>query len=137
LKKVQWAPYEKWFEARFQTLSTAAELSGPLDSTMDARHWRDREDGLVGGAEVLLGVQRERGLPTPARGVIDFWDRPYRTVADAVPRALLADVSEQRLARLPLGIGSIEQWVDNVDVLSRPDRRGALTAAYRLWAGTG
>jgi hypothetical protein len=51
--------------------------------------------------------------------VIPFWDRPYRGIDEAVPRALLAELPDPELSRLPLGIGPIEQWVDNTDVLSK------------------
>jgi hypothetical protein len=66
--------------------------------------------------------------------VTAFWDRPYRTVNHAIPRALLADVTDPHVTRLPVGIGSIEQWADNVDILAHPDRRDALRAIYRAWA---
>ncbi|MGH3682320.1 MAG: hypothetical protein ACRDT2_18960, partial [Natronosporangium sp.] len=64
----------------------------------------------------------------------------YRTVAEAVPQALLATVTDPALSRLPVLAGSVEQWVDSVDVLTRPDHRATLTVAYRAWldaAGVG
>jgi hypothetical protein len=68
--------------------------------------------------------------------VIPFFDRPYRTVDQAVPHGLLAAVTDPDVARLPM-VGSIEQWVDSTDVLSSPGRRAALQTAYRAWAETG
>jgi hypothetical protein len=85
---------------------------------------------------VLLRAQRARGLPAPAAAVTPFWSRPYRTVDEAVPRALLAEITDPDVARLPSGIGSLEQWADNVDVLARQGRRALLRAVYRTWAGT-
>lgn len=55
-----------------------------------------------------------------------FWDRPYRTVGDAVARSLLDQVEDPLVRASPSGVGSLEQWVDCVDVLSRPERRRAL-----------
>jgi hypothetical protein len=69
--------------------------------------------------------------------VIPFFDRPYRTVDQAVPQALRASITDLDVARLPPMVGSIEQWVDSTDVLSSPGRRAALQAAYRAWAGAG
>jgi hypothetical protein len=66
--------------------------------------------------------------------VTRFWDRPYRTVSQAVQEALLADITDPRVIRLPTGIGSVEQWASSVDVLSSPTRRSALQGAYREWA---
>lgn len=36
---------------------------------------------------------------------------------------------------MDLGVGSIEQWADNTDILSHPGRRRALRAAYRTLRG--
>jgi hypothetical protein len=80
-------------------------------------------------------VQRDRGLPAPDGAIIPFWDRPYRAVNLAVPEGLLADITDAEVARLPPGIGSIEQWADSVDVLANPGRRAALRAAYLAWIG--
>jgi hypothetical protein len=52
----------------------------------------------------------------------------------AIPQALLAEITDPRVATLPVGIGSIEQWTDNVDILAHPDRRRALRTIYRTWA---
>ena len=123
----QWAPYPKWFEAGFARLGLARLLRGPLDAAATAKAWREREDALVAAIEVLAQAQRDRGLPTPERAVVPFWDRPYRTINDDLVNNL-GDWS----TGLPL-VGSIEQWVDNTDILARPENRPAVIAAYRAW----
>lgn len=65
--------------------------------------------------------------------MIPFFDRPYRTVDQAVPAALLGGITNPDVARLPPLIGAIEQWADSTDVLSSPGRRAALQAVYRAW----
>jgi hypothetical protein len=130
----QWAPYAKWRGTAFRALSMAADLSGPLVAATTAPGWRGRENGLAEACEVLLTAQRARGLPAPASAVTRFWDRPYRTVSQAVPEALLAGITDPGVIRLPASIGSIEQWVSSVDVLASPARRFALQDAYRRWA---
>ncbi|MGH3251239.1 MAG: DUF4037 domain-containing protein [Trebonia sp.] len=132
----RWAPYAKWRGTAFRSLPVAATL-GPLLDAAAAPRWREREDALAAACEMLLDIQRERGLPAPGSAVIPFFDRPYRTVGQAVPRGLLADVTDPDVARLPPMAGSVEQWVDSTDVLSSPGRRAALRAAYRAWAETG
>jgi hypothetical protein len=42
-----------------------------------------------------------------------------------------------QVARLPAGIGSIEQWASNVDLLAHPERRRALRTICQTWAGPG
>jgi hypothetical protein len=133
----QWPPYPKWRGTVFQALDVAADLADHLAAAAAAPGWRDRGSGLAEACEVLLNAQRALGLPTPAPAVIRFWDRPYRTVADAVSQALLADITDPDLAGLPALVGSIEQWASSVDVLASPGRRSALRAAYRALAGVG
>lgn len=130
----RWAPYAKWRGTVFRSLPVAARL-GPLLDAAVAPGWREREDALAAACEVLLDLQRDRGLPAPESAVIPFFSRPYRTVDPAVPRGLLAGITDPDVARLPEMVGSIEQWVDSTDVLSSPGRRPAVQAAYRAWAG--
>ena len=132
----RWAPYGKWRGTVFRTLPVAASLSGLL-AAATSQGWRDRESALAVAAEALLSVQRDRGLPAPDAAAVPFWDRPYRAINLAVPAGLLADIADAEVARLPPGIGSIEQWADSVDVLASPGRRSALQAAYLAWIGAG
>jgi hypothetical protein len=130
----QWPPYAKWRGTAFRALRFAADLAGPLAAAVTAPGWHDRESSLADACEMLLNVQRARGLPAPTSAVTRFWDRPYRTVDQAVQEALLAGITEPQVTGLPAGVGSIEQWADSVDVLADPARRSALQAAYRAWA---
>ena len=132
----RWPPYPKWRGTVFRALAVAQDLAGPLAAAAAAPDWRDREGGLAEACEVLLSAQRARGVPAPASAVTRFWDRPYRTVGDAVSQALLADITDPLVTSLPL-IGSIEQWASSVDILSSPGRRSALRAAYSVLADAG
>jgi hypothetical protein len=131
----RWAPYAKWRGTIFRSLPVAARL-GPLLDAAAAPQWQERENALAAACEVLLGIQRERGLPAPEPAVIPFFDRPYRTLDLAVPQELLNGITDPDVRRLPPVVGSIEQWVDSTEVLSSPGRRAALQAAYRTWAST-
>ena len=133
----QWPPYAKWRGTAFQALAIAADLARPLAASAAAPDWRDRETSLAEACEVLLSAQRAGGLPAPGSAVTRFWDRPFRTVDDAIAETLLADIADPDVRRLPAGIGSIEQWADNVDVLASPARRRALRSAYRSWTELG
>jgi hypothetical protein len=132
----RWAPYAKWRGTVFRSLPVAAGL-GPLLEAASAPQWRERESALAAACEVLLDIQRERGLPAPETAVVPFFDRPYRTVDQAVPQGLLTGITDPDVALLPPMVGSIEQWVDSADVLSNPGRRAAVQAAYRAWANVG
>jgi hypothetical protein len=125
-----------WRGTVLRSLPVAARLSSLLEATT-APGWRERENALAAACEVLLDIQRERGLPAPETAVIPFFDRPYRTVDRAVPEGLLARITDPGVARLPPMVGSVEQWADSTDVLSSPGRRAALRAAYQAWTGAG
>ncbi|WP_067454989.1 DUF4037 domain-containing protein [Actinomadura macra] len=129
----EWAPYPKWRGTAFGRLDIAPSLDGPLAAAVSASHWREREEGLAEAAETLCALQRRRGLPAPDSAVTSFWDRPFRTVHDRLWTGLLAEVRDPEVAALPPGVGSVEQWIDSVDVLTSGDRRAFLTAAYRAW----
>ena len=131
----QWPPYPKWRGTAFRALPVAADLAGLLTAAA-APDWRDRESALADACETLLDAQRARGLPAPASAVIPFWDRPYRTVDQAVHESLRSAITDPDVSGLP-AIGSVEQWVSSVDVLSSPARRAALQTAYQAWAGPG
>ena len=132
----RWAPYAKWRGTVFRSLPVAARLGPLLDAAAAAPDWRERENALADGCELLLDLQRRHGLPAPGSAVIPFWDRPYRTVDEAVPRTLLAGITDPDVTRLPPLVGAIEQWADSTEVLSSPGRRAALQAAYRSWAAS-
>jgi hypothetical protein len=129
----RWAPYAKWRGTVFRSLPVAGRLGSLLDAAASPG-WRERENALAAACELLLDIQREQGQPAPESAVIPFWDRPYRTVDEAVPRGLLAGITDPDVARLPPMVGSVEQWADSVAVLSSPARRAGLQAAYRAWA---
>ncbi|WP_329519782.1 DUF4037 domain-containing protein [Spirillospora sp. NBC_01491] len=126
----RWAPYGKWRGTVFRGLPVADDLAGPFERALAASGGREREAALAAAAERLLDEQRALGLPAPAAAVAPFWDRPYPGIDDAVWEGLRAAVRDPEVACLPLGAGSVEQWVDNVDVLTDPARRAALQAAY-------
>jgi len=129
----EWAPYDKWLGTRFEALPVAPELRGPLQLATGGGRWQERERGLAEAAQVLLDGQRLRGLPGPDVAVVPFWDRPFAGVHLAMTADLLAGITDPVVSALPAGVGAIEQWVDAVDVLSRPQRRSAVTAAYLHW----
>jgi Domain of unknown function (DUF4037) len=129
----RWAPYAKWRGTVFRSLPAAGTLGPLLDQAVTAPGWREREGALAVACEELLKMQKERMLAAPGPAVVAFFDRAYRTVDQAVPRALLAEVTDPEVARLPPFVGSVGQWADSVDVLSSPGRRADLRPAYRLW----
>jgi hypothetical protein len=85
--------------------------------------WRARESGLVDALRLLSRLQAEVGLPSVEDPVEAFYDRPYRGVREAAVRVLEQSVTDPVVRALPRGVGSPDQWSDNVDVLVRAERR--------------
>ena len=127
----QWEPYEKWREALFARLPGADDLGLLLETAAAAEDWIRREAALSAAVEALARVQRAAGLPTPAAASERFFDRPYRTVPQALAGLLLAQIRDPLLARLRTRVGSVGQWVSSVDALADPAFRAGLVAVYR------
>lgn len=129
----RWPPYEKWLGTALRGWPGGAALADVLEGAMTAARWQDREEAMSSAAEQLLDVQRDRGVPVPRPALNQYWDRPYRHVNPSVIRGLRENIRSPELTGLSVEAGSIEQWVGNVEMLARPERRSALAAAYRTW----
>jgi hypothetical protein len=119
----RWPPYAKWLGTSFTRLPRAGTALEPLREAVAATDWRPREAGLVEALRVLGRLQADAGLPTVEDPVGPFWDRPYRGVRAAAVQVVEASITDSAVRALPRGVGSVEQWSDNVDVLVDAARR--------------
>lgn len=125
----QWAPYSKWRGTLFPRLPLPPELGLCLAEVLAQDHWRARGERLAAALAVLAEVQRKAGLPAPATPCVPFWDRPYLHLDPDLVPGIIAQTESAEVRALPVGLGSIEQRSDNVDLLVYSDRR---RAALRL-----
>jgi hypothetical protein len=132
----QWPPYPKWLGSAFMRLPLATALGAPLAAVLAADRWHERQDALAEALTVLLRAQRDAGLPVPSGSpTTPFFDRPFLGVRDEVASLLLKSVKDPAVRRLPPGVGAVDQWVDNVDVLTRSASRvAAAQASVRMEA---
>lgn len=121
----QWQPYSKWRGTMLRRLPLGRLIADDLHAVIDARRWQDRGAALASALERLAEAQSELGLPTCRPVVVPFWDRPYLQIDQTLVPAILDAVSDAGVRGLPVGVGSIEQQTDNVDVLVDPARRTA------------
>ena len=119
-----WAPYSKWFGTAFEALPNASACTPALKATMSAATWQDRQAHIVNACEQLYELQRATELPTVDCPVIEpFHDRPFQTVSQKVIDAL----TTPPLRGTPIGVGSVDQWTNNVALLTAPALRRART----------
>lgn len=119
----RWPPYAKWLGTSFARLERAEAMTTSLRAALAAGDWHDREEGLADALRRLNHLQAEVGLPTVDDPLETFWDRPFRGVRDAVVAVVVHSIRDPEVRALPRGVGSAEQWSDNVDVLVRPALR--------------
>ncbi|GGF01722.1 DUF4037 domain-containing protein [Mycetocola zhadangensis] len=118
----QWPPYSKWLGTLFSRLPRAGEAMPALHRASSADTWQEREAALAEALTLLHDLQRPLGLPGVDEVFSSFYDRPFLGLG-GVPEALRDSITDPAVRALPVGIGSIEQLSDNVNVLTSPAMR--------------
>ena len=112
-------------------LPVADELTPTLTAVLSARHWQPRQQAAGQALEVLHRAQHATGLPTPRDGATQpFFDRPFLGVRAETVDALMNSITDPLVRRLPPGVGTAEQWINNVNVLTNPLRRVQAARAH-------
>lgn len=122
-----WPPYSKWRGTLFAQLPIAESIGHDLQSVLTAADWRSRTDKVRVALDHLADLQRSVDLPMTDQPVAAFWDRPYLHVAPGLVPAIIDSIEDLAVRRLPVGLGSIDQRTDNVDLLVHPEHRRAAT----------
>lgn len=125
-----WMPYPKWSGLALRHLAGGAQLGEALTAAQAAAHWPDRQRMLSEAIESLAERQRSVGFDLPTPALVPFFDRPFVMPNGEICASLLGGISDRNIRDLPL-FGSIEQWCDNVDLLSYPQRRVRAAALYQ------
>ena len=131
-----WPPYSKWRGSAFGQLTGCAAVAADLGRALDAGDWRARQTALSDALTGLARLQQKTGLPIPQSAVEPFWDRPYIHLNRSLVPELLETVTSPEVQALPVGVGSVEQLTDNVDILTKPSHRRALATSVhtQAWA---
>ena len=127
LQDRKYAPYQKWLGMAFKELSQDDRLAEHLDA---ASHGNEI---ALGEAYLTMAARHNASRLTPAveAEVGAYHDRPARVImADRFSDALRRTVTDTFLRGLPL-IGSVDQIVDNTDVLVDPARYRRLVSLYQ------
>ena len=124
-----WPPYAKWRGSALGNLSGCSAIATDLGRVLATDRWDERQTALGDALTGLARLQRGSGLPAPQSAVQPFWDRPHLHLSRDLVQGVLHRIEDPEVRSLPLGLGSVEQQTDNVDVLVHPERRRRLVGA--------
>jgi len=133
----RWIPYPKWAGTVLRELPIGPTLTGCLEEALAAVDGQARQEKLAEAIECLGRRQADLGLPSVCPAVRPFFDRSSCITTAEIHTHLWEAVGDPDVRQLPVGLGSIEQWCDNVDLLSWSRRRAVATGLYRLLIESG
>ena len=124
-----WVPYPKWSGVALRRLPGGDELDQTLIAAHAATQWPERQRMLCEAIDLVVERHRAAGFDLPTPAVVPFFDRPFVVPDGGIGASLLRGITDEGIRGLP-PIGSIEQWCDNVDLLSHPERRLRAVGLY-------
>lgn len=128
----QYIPYSKWFGTGFSRLACAPRLLPVLQGVLAAATWLDREAPLCQAYKMVAEMHNAlRITPPVTTQPTHYFGRPFRVIhGDQVAHEIQKSVRDDRVRSLPPEIGSVNQFLVSVDVLTRSDFRQKLRGLY-------
>ncbi|HYM14260.1 MAG TPA: DUF4037 domain-containing protein [Dehalococcoidia bacterium] len=126
----RYPPYMKWLGTAFSRLQCAADVAPALERALAAHTFAERETALAAAYRLVGERQNALGItprvdPEPRR----FYGRPFLvSAATEFVTACRSRIDDPRLRSLPL-VGSIDQFADSTDLLTRPRTTSTVVAA--------
>jgi len=120
----EYAPYAKWFGTAFDKLPISIPLTPILWDVLNSDSWRKREGALGRGYLALMEFHTNLMVPEESFSTLEFFhNRPF-TVPNGsrIAEALLSEITDPEVKRLPRHLGNVDQISDNTDVLEDPHR---------------
>jgi hypothetical protein len=116
----QFAPYHKWFGSAFQQLAIAPKLMPIIEAALNSSEWHQIETHLTKAYLLAAQAHNDLGItPFIEPGVSHFHNRPFLVPhAARFVTALLERIQDPSIKALPPHVGSIDQIVDNTDILT-------------------
>jgi UDP-2,3-diacylglucosamine pyrophosphatase LpxH len=139
LMEKQYAPYTKWLGTAFSRLKIGRKLTPVLQEVLAAKTWKAREKKLARAYAIVArqhnALKLTKPLPT---NVSKYYDRPYFVIhGDAFATSIRESIKDPKLKRMTTNAGSIDQFVDNHDLLQHLSVLRRLRVVYeegrRVW----
>ncbi|MFD7501494.1 DUF4037 domain-containing protein [Streptomyces sp. NPDC059850] len=130
LMERRYPPYGKWLGSAFARTAQAPALAPVLTAALAATDWHDREHHMARAYEAVATAHNQLGLTDPVDPTTrPYHSRPFQVLhAERFAQALTTRIADPAIRSLPT-IGAVDQFVDNTDVLSHPERARAATHA--------
>ncbi|SCD51222.1 protein of unknown function [Streptomyces sp. DvalAA-43] len=122
LMKRRYPPYSKWLGSAFARTAQAPALTPVITAALAATDWRTREYHLAGAYEAVAVAHNQLGLTDPVDPATrPYHSRPFQVLhAERFTAALRVNITNPTISSLP-AMGTVDQFIDSTDVLSRPE----------------
>ena len=133
LMERKYAPYTKWFGTAFSELECASELSPIFRDVLSSSMWKERESNFARAYRVIARMHNALKITRPIlEDVSNYHGRPYEVFE---PPDLLRDIvtsfTDEEVKAIKHGLGSVNQFVDSTDQLSKNPLVAMLKMVYK------
>lgn len=134
MQEKTYIPYNKWFGKGFQQLNCSQELEPLLLKTVQASSFEEKEDYLSLCYQKIAQQHNALKLTdflTPTTSF--YYTRPYQVIrGERFASALKNQIQDSTLTHLSLDIGTVNQYLDSTDLLTRPNICQQLKHMYSI-----
>jgi hypothetical protein len=119
----RYAPYSKWFGTAFNRLDCASALNPILQNVLEANDWKTRELPLVEAYQFVAAMHNDLKITEPlSTDSSNYYGRPYQVIfTDRIAAAIHKEIRHPQIKGLPPNLGSINEIVNNIDVLCKAE----------------
>ncbi len=115
-------PYNKWIGTLFKRLSISKSVESLLIRIINTNDWREMEENLCNAALLLIKEEMKLNIvPTVHASKTKFFNREQWTVNLDDMIIELKKRIPASLSAIPYSIGSINQFVDDANILTDPE----------------
>ena len=121
LMERQYAPYAKWMGTAFGRLKIGRKLMPVLQDVLSTKTWKRREKKLAEAYSVVAKQHNALKITNPLpTNVTKYYGRPFLVIhGDAFASSIRAAIRDSRARHLTPNVGSVDQFIDNHDVLQQ------------------
>lgn len=115
-------PYSKWLGTAFAQLPCSKQLGPILAGVLNSTTWKEREKWLSRAYEIAGNLHNSLGVTRHVKAeVSDYYNRPYLVIhAERFAKATRDAIEDENVKTIGVIIGSVDQFVDSIDLLSNP-----------------